>query len=105
MSDEKTEAQSKLAETCAAAGVRVGHVYQHYRGGLYVVFAVSLAEATLLPYVHYYSLERGTRWTRPLANFSAVMNVDTARVQRFERVRPATNDELARAIGVREVAS
>ena len=45
-------------------------VYRHYKGGLYVVFAVSLDEETLKPLVHYYSLAKETRWTRTLTNFT-----------------------------------
>lgn len=47
-----------------------GQVYRHYKGGLYVIVAVSIKEDTLEPMVTYRSNKRGTCWARTLANFS-----------------------------------
>jgi hypothetical protein len=59
--DDKTEAQSKLAAACEAAGVFPGHVYTHCQAaGEYVVFTITLDEVTLEPLVHYYSLTYGS---------------------------------------------
>jgi hypothetical protein len=98
--DAKTEAQSKLVATCEAAGVLSGHIYTHWQaGGEYVVFAVTLDEATLEPLVHYYSLTYRTRWTRTLAVFTELVRMDVLR--RFAYVRPATLEEFLAAIDVR----
>jgi hypothetical protein len=98
MSDEKSAAQAELAKTCEAADVWVGHVYRHWdEGGEYVVFAVTLDEATLEPLVSYYSLKRQTRWTRKLTVFTAVINQLS---RRFERVRLANFEEIAAALGI-----
>jgi hypothetical protein len=97
--DPKTEAQSKLVAACEAVGVFPGHVYSHWNaGGEYVVFAVTLDEATLEPLVHYYSL---TRWTRTLVVFVEPMMINIPHARRFERVRPATLEEFLAAIDVR----
>ena|SRR5580698_756824 len=102
--DAKTEAQSKLTATCEAADVLPGYIYTHWNvGGEYVVFAVTLDEATLEPLVHYYSLTYRTRWSRPLAVFVEVMViVDSSPVtHRFDRIRSATLEEFLAAIDVR----
>ena len=100
--DEKTEAQSKLAATCEAADVWRCHVYRHWdeggEYGEYVVFAVTLDEATLEPLVHYYSLKYKTRWSRKLTVFTE--HLGTAGPRRFARVRRASFEEVAAALGV-----
>jgi hypothetical protein len=65
MSDEKDIAQAELA----ALDFKLG-LYEHYKGGRYIIFAVSCDEDTLEPLVHYYSIEKKTRWTRTLVNFA-----------------------------------
>jgi|HubBroStandDraft_4_1064222.scaffolds.fasta_scaffold09594_4 hypothetical protein len=98
--DDKTEAQSKLAAACEAAGVFPGHVYTHCQAaGEYVVFTITLDEVTLEPLVHYYSLTYRTRWTRTLAVFTERVRMDVFR--RFAYVRPATLEEFLAAIDVR----
>ena len=96
--DDKNEAQARLAATCESADVWPGHVYRHYKGGEYVVFAVTLDEDVLVPLVHYYSLEKRTRWTRMIVNFADVIGDQAS--HRFERVRPVTFDEYLAALGV-----
>lgn len=64
--DPKQDVQESLpalAELCPVG------VYTHRNGGTYVVFAHSVNEATLAPLVHYYSVDKRTRWTRTIKNF------------------------------------
>jgi len=67
MSDAKDEAQDKLH--AAEQAFRFG-VYRHKKGGLYVPYSLTLDEPTLSVLVHYASLEKRTRWTRTLENFT-----------------------------------
>lgn len=55
----------------------VDGVYRHYKGGLYVVLAISLDEATGEPLVTYRSNQKGTYWTRTLRNFQEHVRVAT----------------------------
>ena len=90
--DAKDEAQAKLAATDFKLGV-----WRHYKGGLYVVFALSLDEETLQPLVHYFSLEKRTRWTRAMHNFKSVKIEEQpwwAYKPRFTYERPASIDEI-----------
>lgn len=50
----------------------VDSVWKHYKGGFYVVVAVSLKEDTLEPLVTYRSNKKGTYWTRTLEDFLAM---------------------------------
>ena len=68
-------------------------VYSHRKGGVYVVYGHTVDEATLAPLVHYYSVAKGTRWTRTVDNF--IEEVDGR--PRFVRLRDATLDELLQA--------
>lgn len=71
-------------------------VYRHYRGGEYVLFALTVDEATCAAVlVHYYSIERGFRWTRTLANW--LEHVDGK--PRFMWLREATKKERLRPFG------
>jgi hypothetical protein len=63
--DPKDQAQTVL-DGC---GIEPGQVYRHYKGGLYVIVAVAIDEASLEPMVVYRSNRRGTTWIRTLANF------------------------------------
>lgn len=94
MSDEKTAAQADLPRLVALCPIGL---YTHRKGGAYVVFAHSIDEGNLDPLVHYYSVAKGTRWTRTVHNFT--MLVDG--VPRFERVSDVTDEMLARARGDR----
>ncbi len=100
MSDEKSEAQAQLAKMCKATDVRPGHLYRHHKGGEYIVFAVTLDEENLVPEIHYFSLEHRTRWSRELTVFIQVMGARSETVHRFERIRAASFEEIAAAIGV-----
>jgi hypothetical protein len=93
--DAKDECQAKLAKL----GFRLG-VYRHYKGGLYVVYSTSLDEELLHALVHYYSLEKKTRWTRFLDVFTEEVDVPDGKVARFVYERGMTPSELHDAIGV-----
>jgi hypothetical protein len=94
--DPKAEAQAWLA----AFGFKPG-VYRHYKGGLYITLAASVHEETLELLVHYYSVERKTRWTRTLTNFGGAVEVNGAMFPRFvlER-RPTFEEVLLAALGM-----
>jgi hypothetical protein len=97
MTDTKDRAQENLREVHLPFGV-----YRHYKGGLYVLFATSVDESTLAPLVHYYSLEKKTRWTRTRGNFMErdVGSFDDHEVPRFTFVRPAETKELYESLGL-----
>jgi hypothetical protein len=90
MSDDKDRAQ----DATTGAGVpRAGEVYEHYKGGIYSIVAVSIKEDTLIPLVTYHSNVHGTDWTRTLADFTDFVEWPTegggamaVRRPRFRRV-------------------
>jgi hypothetical protein len=67
--DAKDRAQDDLGELCAQHGLERGRVYEHWKGGLYVITALSVAEDTLEPLVTYRSNTKGTESTRRLSVF------------------------------------
>ena len=81
MPDDKDRAQAKLKE----CGIKSGHIFRHYKGGLYVVVAVSLKEDTLEPMITYHSNLKGTTWTRTLDNFTEAITFDGLERYRFTR--------------------
>lgn len=81
--DAKSVAQSEAMST---PGPLPGMVYEHYKGGIYSIVARSVKEDTLEPLVTYYSNERGTYWTRTLANFTGDAEWGGYTVPRFKRV-------------------
>jgi hypothetical protein len=98
----KAAAQQLLRQNPVKRGI-----YRHYKGGLYLVFACSLDEASLTELVHYYSLERQTCWTRTRADFFEPVLVDGRMFDRFVYMRRETMaereaQELAGADIVRE---
>ena len=95
MSDFKDMAQEGLKATTAR--IKPG-VYRHYKGGEYIVFATSLKEDTLEGLVHYYSIEKKTRWTRTVADFSEASIPDSP-YPRFVFVRDVGYLDLLDALG------
>jgi hypothetical protein len=96
--DGKDQAQKILKELAPKLGL-----YQHYKGGFYIAFACSVDEETLGYLLHYYSLEKRTRWTRRLRNFVEDVAKDDLQVSftpRFAWVREATSEEVLAACGV-----
>jgi hypothetical protein len=75
----KTGVQVKLSSLIQACPVGV---YRHRKGGTYIVFAHTINEDTLAPLVHYYSIERSSRWTRTIENFTQTVDGRP----RFERI-------------------
>lgn len=100
MDDYKQQAQDRIAEE---VGDTKRGLYKHYKGGLYVLFSESVDEATGDVLVHYYSLEKRTRWTRKLeVFFDDEFVIDdgcggTLAVERFKFLRTALPDELFQA--------
>jgi hypothetical protein len=92
--DEKDIAQSRLKLLDYKLGI-----YRHYKGGLYVVFAVSLLETSLTPMVHYYSLKKGTRWTRTASDFFGFVYPEgKPKEPRFSYIRLAISAERKKAV-------
>ncbi len=99
---DKDAAQELLADHF---GDTLQGLYKHYKGGLYIVFSTSLAEASGEMLVHYYSIENRTRWTRTIADFTSDVDgvpiahgsVRGGPVPRFARIREALDDELRQA--------
>jgi len=89
MPDDKDLAQQQLQDNLLPIGV-----YRHYKGGMYIVYAMSLEEETLKPLVHYYSISHRTRWTRFMENFQS---------PRFEYDRAASVNELLEAVGLSRI--
>jgi hypothetical protein len=94
--DEKDEAQKRLQGSPLKLGV-----YQHYKGPTYVLFAESLDERSLEPLVHYYSIEKRSRWTRTRRNFTETVAPSleySGASHRFTFVRRASKAELEIAL-------
>ncbi len=91
MGDMKDEAQKALAEARDVRGV-----YKHRKGGTYVLYSVTVDEESLETMVHYYSVERGSRWTRPLRVWTEPVEGHP----RFWKVRDATVSELLKAADI-----
>lgn len=88
MSDEKDIAQARLKKLNIPLGI-----YQHYNGGFYLVYSVSLLESNLTPLVNYYSMEKKTRWTRTLEDFTKIMYPNDTDQPRFAFMREPTPTE------------
>ncbi len=65
-------------------------LYAHRKGGSYVLYDRTLYDGTLAELFHYYSVAKGTRWTRTVANFIEQVSGEP----RFKRERDATPAEL-----------
>jgi hypothetical protein len=101
MTDEydKNDAQKVLA---LEVGDTLRGLWKHYKGGLYIVFSESVDEATGAHLVHYYSIEKRTRWTRTIASFTEPVPVERVGSgllyePRFVRIRLALDDESHQA--------
>jgi len=98
---QKDQAQELLEDI--ARDFKLGE-YEHYKGGTYCVFAISINEATLEPMVHYYAYGKGTRWTRTLENFQEQVNGGNGDAPyvgpRFKFVRGAVNSDILHATGM-----
>jgi hypothetical protein len=65
---------------------RPPQVYEHYKGGIYVVTAVGLNEKTLEPMVAYWSNLKETGWFRTLENFEEEVGINQRQRPRFLRL-------------------
>jgi hypothetical protein len=74
---------------------------EKYKGPEYVLFALTLKEDTLEPMVHYYSLEKKTRWTRTYEDFTHDIE-GNGLSRRFTYARPATTSEIVQALRIRQ---
>ena len=66
--------------------VSAGHVWQHYKGGQYIVTGLSLNEEDLTWNVLYepYGLpDTEVPWSRPLGNWLSMVDMDGKLVPRF----------------------
>ncbi len=70
---------------------QAGDVYQHYKGGRYVVMCEATEEATLEPVVVYRNAA-GRAWTRPVADFFATVVIEGVARPRFALV-PTAGDQ------------
>ncbi|WP_413295330.1 DUF1653 domain-containing protein [Bdellovibrio sp. HCB185ZH] len=64
-----------------------GAIYKHYKGKLYQVIGVGKHSETMEDVVLYqclYENSLGRLWTRPLAMWNEVVDVDGRKVPRFE---------------------
>jgi hypothetical protein len=88
--------QSTHADVCCAPtqdqliqSIKVGGIYQHYRGDRYKVLAVSRHSEDLSWYVVYealYDNQVSKIWHRPLAMFLEEIEVNGVRTPRFKLV-------------------
>lgn len=80
---EKTDEEvARLQTERTTTEPRIGSCWRHYKGGEYQVILRSIDEATLQHLVHYRSVERGSVWTRTLANWNELVDGRP----RFERM-------------------
>ncbi len=64
-------------------GPKLGTVWQHYKGGRYLVVAQAVIEANLTPAVVYKDMHAGSCWVRPLAEWDETVTHNGKRVPRF----------------------
>jgi hypothetical protein len=87
VADTKDDAQAALRALCEEHGLERGHIFEHWKGGLYVITALSVAEDTLEPLVTYRSNSKGTESTRRLAVFVEELARGEGRIPRFRRIQ------------------
>lgn len=88
MTDDDLSRARASVRTC---GLNVGDWWQHAaRGTTYVIVLLTLDEATLAPLAHYRDILTPDEvpWSRPAADFQALVEVDGAVRPRFTRVGP-----------------
>jgi len=82
----KTEDCYTQSQEALVSQIKIGGIYQHYRGDKYKVLAVSRHSEDLSWYVVYealYDNEVSKIWHRPLAMFLEEIDVNGVRRQRF----------------------
>ena len=69
--------------------IKIGAIYQHYKGMRYKVHAVVLHSETLEELVFYealYENKKGKFWVRPKAMFLEIIHIDGSEVARFSEL-------------------
>jgi hypothetical protein len=69
--------------------LKIGTIYQHYKGMRYKVHAVVLHSETLEELVFYealYENKKGKLWVRPKAMFLETIHIDGSEVARFSEL-------------------
>jgi hypothetical protein len=64
-------------------------LYQHFKGGLYLVHGITKHSETQEELVVYESLKTGETWVRPLSMFNETVEHNGQRVPRFEKLADA----------------
>jgi hypothetical protein len=85
--DTKDQAQERLRALCMRHDLERGGIFEHWKGGLYVITALSIAEDTLEPLVTYRSNGRGTESTRKISVFVEEM-AWSAELKEYGHVEP-----------------
>jgi hypothetical protein len=67
-----------------------GQVFEHYKGGRYVIVGTGFLEDTEAPCVIYKSLEKNIIWVRTAKNFLEEIEYNGEMIPRF---RPITQDK------------
>lgn len=101
--DPKTDAQLALVQVEEDLLPDGPAYYRHYKGGRYLVLAITVFEGSLEPLVHYYSSEHKTRWTRTVRNFRETIGVGPAATPRFTRTDELVgHGDILHALGMKE---
>lgn len=64
-------------------------IYQHYKGGKYLVLGIAKHSETkedLVVYVTLYENDMASMWVRPLAMFTENVTVEGKRIPRFKKI-------------------
>jgi len=69
-------------------------LYQHHKGGLYIITGTRWHSETLEPMVDYKVAGSNVPWSRPLVMFFDNVNVDGERVPRWQFIRPLSGEEM-----------
>ena len=65
--------------------IKVGTIYEHYKGNRYKIIALAFHSETLEEMVVYEALhENGGTWVRPLKMFIETVNIDGEEIPRFK---------------------
>lgn len=69
--------------------IKIGGVYEHYKGKQYKVLNMTIHSESLTPHVYYeclYENKLGRYWVRPLPNFIEDVLIDGVSKERFKLV-------------------
>lgn len=74
-----------------------GTLYEHYKGGTYIVFGVARCSESKEELVVYRSISGGNVWVRPRAMFEECVTVDGVQIPRFKEL-PLSKREMAQRV-------